>query len=125
MAELLYKEEVYAIVGAAIEVHRELGSGFLEAVYQEALEIEMQERGIPHHPQKELRVFYKSRLLKKFYVTDFSCYDCIMVEIKAEKCLTTLDEAQLLNQLKATKFRVGVLINFGSHGKLEWKRYIY
>ena len=126
MSELLYKDEVYAIVGAAIEVHRELGSGFLEAVYQEALEIEMQDRGIPHHPQKQLRVYYKNRMPKKFYVTDFACYDDrFMVEIKAEKCLTALDEAQLLNQLKATKVRVGLLINFGSTGKLEWKRYIY
>lgn len=125
MAELLYKDEVYAIAGAAIEVHRELGPGFLEAVYQEALELELQARNIPHEPQKQLRVSYKERLLEKYYVADFACYDCIMVEIKAEKQLTDIDEAQLLNQLKATKLRVGVLINFGSKGKLEWQRFVY
>ena len=64
-------------------------------------------------------------MLEKYYITDFACYDCIMVEIKAEKHLTEIDEAQLLNQLKATKYRVGVLINFCSKGKLEWKRFVF
>jgi GxxExxY protein len=125
MPELLYKDEVYAIVGAAMEVHSELGPGFLEAVYQEALEIEFQSRNLPHFPQRELRVFYKGRILNKFYIADFSCYDGIMVEIKAQKQLTEIDEAQILNQLKATKTRVGILINFGSKGNLEWHRYVF
>ena len=84
----------------------------------------MQDRGIPHEPQRKLRISYKERLLEKFFVTDFACYDCIMVELKAEKQLMGIDEAQLINQLKATKMRVGVLINFGSAGKLEWKRFV-
>ena len=124
MIDLIHKDEVFAIIGAAIEVHRVLGPGFLESVYQEALEIELQDRKIPHEPQRKLRIAYKQRLLEKFFVTDFACYDCIMVELKAEKQLTGTDEAQLINQLKATKMRVGLLINFGSPGKLEWKRYV-
>jgi GxxExxY protein len=124
MPELIYKDEVYAIVGAAIEVHRVLGPGFLEAVYQEAMQIELQLRAIPHVPQSRLQIFYKERLLEKYYVADFTCYQSILVELKAEKQLTGVDEAQLLNQLKATKSRVGVLINFGSQGKLEWQRFV-
>ena len=124
MIDLIHKDEVFAIIGAAIEVHRVLGPGFLESVYQEALEIELQDRKIPHEPQRKLRIAYKQRLLEKFFVTDFACYDSIMVELKAEKQLTGTDEAQLINQLKATKMRVGLLINFGSPGKLEWKRYV-
>jgi GxxExxY protein len=124
MSELLFKEEVYAIIGAAIEVPRELGCGFLEAVYQEALEIELKARGIPCEPQKELRVFYKQQRLKKGYVADFACYDGVIVEIKALDKLSSAEEAQLLNYLKATGCRLGLLINFGSPGKLEWKRYI-
>lgn len=124
MSELIFKDEVYAIIGAAIEVHRVLGPGFLEAVYQEAMGIELQDRGIAHEPLRKLRIWYKERLLEKFYFTDFACYECIMVELKAEKQLTGTDEAQLINQLKANKMRVGVLINFGSLGKLEWKRFV-
>ena len=123
MSELFYKDEVYAIMGAAMEVHTVLGPGFLEAVYQEALGIELEHRNIPHCPQKELPIFYKGKLLNKYYVTDFACFEGIMVEIKAQKQLTEIDEAQILNQLKATKTRVGILINFGSKGRLEWQRY--
>jgi GxxExxY protein len=124
MTELIYKDEVFAIVGAAIEVHRELGPGFLEAVYQEAMGIELQDRNIPHVPLPRLQIFYKGRVLEKYYVTDFVCFECVLVELKAEKHLTGVDEAQLINQLKATKMRVGVLINFGSIGKLEWRRFV-
>ena len=106
MADLIFKDEVYAIVGAAIEVHRVLGPGFLEAVYQESLEIELKDRGVPFESQRKLRICYKERWLEKHYVVDFVCYDCIMVEIKAEKQLTGVDEAQMINQLKATKQRV-------------------
>ncbi|MBI3821350.1 MAG: GxxExxY protein [Planctomycetes bacterium] len=124
MVDLIYKDEVYAIVGAAIEVHRELGPGFLEAVYQEAMQIELTDRQIPHSSQPRLQIVYKGRVLEKYYVADFVCYDCIMVELKAQKELTGVDEAQLINQLKATKMRVGVLINLGSRGKLEWQRFV-
>ena len=122
--ELLCKEEVYAIVGAAMEVYNTLGPGFLEAVYQEALEIEMAERGIPFESQKELRIQYKGRYLKKTYVADFLVYGKVLFEIKALDTLTGKDEAQLLNQLAVTGKEVGVLANFGSYPDLQWKRMV-
>ena len=122
--ELILKDEVYAIVGAAIEVHRELGSGFLEAVYQEAIEIELAERAIPYDKQQTLRIQYKGRRLNKEYSADLICYDRIIVEIKALHRMTGNDESQILNYLKATGLTVGLLINFGSTGKLEWKRFV-
>lgn len=121
--ELIYKEEVYAIVGAAIEVHKNLGKGFLEPVYQEALEIEAALRKLPFAPQPQVQIEYKGRLLQKGYVPDFIFYNKIVVEIKALKELTSHEEAQILNYLKATNHKVGVLINFGSLGKLEWRRF--
>jgi GxxExxY protein len=124
VTDLLLKDEVYAIVGAAIEVHRELGSGFLEAVYQEALAIELSSRTVPFVALKPLRVNYKGRALLKEYVADFVCFEQIIVELKALDRLTGREEAQLLNYLKATQLRVGLLINFGSIGKLEWKRMV-
>lgn len=124
MAELLLKDEVFAIVGAAIEVHRELGPGFLEAVYQEAIEIELHDRGIPHAAKTPLRIKYKTRTLKKEYEADLVCYGKVIVELKALAGLSGTEESQVLNYLKATGLRVGVLINFGSHGKLEWKRFV-
>jgi len=124
ITELLYKDEVYAIIGAAMEVHRVLGCGFLEAVYQEAMEIEQTERTIPYRPQKELPIRYKSYLLRKTYIADFVDYEKIIVEIKAINQLSTLEEAQLLNYLKATGFEVGLLINFGAE-KLQWKRMVH
>ena len=122
--ELLFKDEVYAVSGAAIEVHKELGAGFLEAVYQEALEIELQNRGIPFEPQKSLPIRYKGRLLKKEYVADLVCYGKITVELKSIKELPEKEEAQTLNYLKATGLRLGLLINFGSHGQFERKRLV-
>ena len=124
MTELLLKDEVFAIIGAAIEVHRELGCGFLEAVYQEALEIELENRQLPFEAQKPLVIFYKKHRLKKEYVADLVCHGQIIVEIKALDRLSGKEESQILNYLKATGLRVGVLINFGSHGKLEWKRFV-
>lgn len=124
MAELIYKDEVYAIVGAAQEVYYQLGTGFLEAVYQEALEVEMNRRKIPYEPQKQLFINYKGTILKKEYYADFVCYEKIIVEIKAESALVGRDVSQILNYQKAAKMRVGLLFNFGSIGKLEWNRYV-
>ena len=121
---LLFKDEVYAIIGAAIEVHRELGHGFLEAVYHEALEIELTSRKVPFTSQQNLPVFYKGHQLKKEYIADLLCYNQIVVELKALNTLSGKEEGQLLNYLKATNLRVGLLINFGSVGRLEWKRFI-
>jgi GxxExxY protein len=124
MDNLLYREEVFAVVGAAMEVHTQLGNGFLEPVYQESLEIELSLRNIPFISQKRLQLFYKDFELKKEYIPDFVCYDKIIVEIKAIERLSNIEYAQLINYLKATKLQVGVLINFCSKGKLEWKRFV-
>ena len=124
MVELLLKDEVFAIVGAAMEVYWQLGSGFLEPVYQEALGIELQRRQVPHHAQRYLVIHYKGQPLKKEYVADFVCYDQIVVELKAIDRLSGREEGQLLNYLKVTGMRVGLLFNFGSRGKLEWKRMV-
>jgi len=124
MSELIYKDEVFAIVGAAIEVHRVLGSGFLEGVYQEAMEIECASKNLPFIAQK-IQIHYKDRVLKKEYIADLICFENIIVELKALDKLTGREEAQVINYLKVTGYRVGVLINFGSHPKLEWKRFVY
>ena len=121
---LLFKEEVYRIIGAAIEVHRELGPGFLEAVYHEALEIEFTARNIPFESHKKLTPKYKKKSLKKKYEADFVCFHSIIVEIKVEERLTSKDQTILLNYLEAEELRVGVLINFGAHPTLEWRRFV-
>ena len=120
--ELILKNEVYQIVGAAMEVSNELGSGFLEAVYQEALGIEFDQIQIPYTPQQRITIAYKNTTLNKEYIADYVCFEQVIVEIKAIKAITQIEEAQLLNYLKATSFPVGLLVNFGTP-KLEWKRY--
>ena len=124
MPELILKEEVYRIVGAAMDVWYTLGRGFLEPVYQEALQIELSRRDIPFEAQKPLRIEYKGLELKKEYITDFICFGQIIVEIKACEGLTGRDEGQIINYMKATHMRVGLLFKFGSQAKLEWKRYV-
>jgi GxxExxY protein len=121
MTELLFKEEVYQIVGAAMAVYNELGWGYLEAVYQEALEIELRERGISFESQKELRILYKSKPLKKTYACDLLCYGTIMVELKSQAKLVNPDRGQLL---KSTGLQLGLLLNFGNHEQLEWERWV-
>jgi GxxExxY protein len=123
MEAYLLKDECYKIIGACMEVHSELGSGFLEAVYEEALRIEFDEREIPFASETKLDIFYKGEKLKKYYTADFICYDQIIIEIKALDGLTDEHLAQVLNYLKATGFRVGLLINFGTT-KLQYKRVI-
>ena len=122
---LIYKEEVYSIVGAAMEVYNTLGAGFLEPVYQEAFAIELGLRGISFSAQRELRITYKDRLLSKSYIADLIVFEKIIVEVKALTSLSSREEAQLLNYLKATGHKVGVLINFGSDRKLDWKRMVF
>lgn len=123
MSDLLFKDEVYAIVGAAMEVHNELGIGFLEPIYQEAMEIELSSRSIPFVPQQEIQIRYKDRELTKTYKVDFLIFNEIIVEIKAIDGLSGREESQLLNYLKATGLELGLLINFGGN-KLEWKRMV-
>lgn len=122
--ELLYREEGYKIIGAAMEVYNQLGHGFLEAVYQEALAIEMRARHIPFQEHPNLQILYKGRPLQQQYIPDFLVYDKIIVEIKAIKQLGPVEEAQIINYLKATKTALGILINFGHPQQLDWKRRI-
>ncbi len=123
MPNLIYKDEVFAIIGAAMDVHNELGVGFLEAVYQEALEMELKSRSIHFTSQPLLPIRYKNILLKKTYIADLLVFEKIIVEIKSIDRLSGIDEAQVLNYLKATGLELGLLINFGAD-KLEWKRMI-
>ena len=124
MTETDYTEEVLAIIKVATEVHRELGSGFLEAAYQEAMEIEADFMHVPFVPQQNLQVQYKQHRLKKKYVADMICFDKIVVEFKVLDKLTDKEESQMLHYLKTSGYKVGVLINFGSHPELEWKQFV-
>jgi GxxExxY protein len=117
-------QQTYQIIGAAIEVHKELGRGFLEAVYQEALEVEFRDREIPFQPQMELPVFYKGRKLKTHYRSDFLCYNDIIVELKALTRLGDGESAQVLNYLKAARRERALLINFGSRS-LQHERFVW
>ena len=119
---MIFKDEVYRIVGAAIEVSNNMGCGFLEAVYQEALGMEFHDSGIPFEAQKPITIRYKNRILDKKYIADFICFGQIIVEIKAIRSITETEEAQLINYLRATKLPLGVIINFGGK-KMEWERY--
>jgi GxxExxY protein len=116
-------EQTYAIIGAAMEVHRELGAGFLEAVYQDALAIELESRGIPFERERILPVHYKERLLPSVYRADFVCYGEIIVETKALDALAGIHEAQTINYLKATGYQRALLVNFGA-SSLQHKRLI-
>ena len=120
----IHENETYAIIGAAMEVYYKLGNGFAEPVYQEALGIEFELRNILFEPQKRLHIEYKGRTLEKGYIADFLCFDQIIVEIKAVTNLSPVDWSQVMNYLKASKLRVGLLFNFGSHSRMEMKRVV-
>jgi len=110
---LLFESESYKIIGACINVHKGLGSGFLESVYHEALEIEMGKQSIPFLKQKKLNILFDGEPLDKYFIADFVCFESIILEIKASRLLHTDNSAQVLNYLKATGLPVGLLINFG------------
>jgi GxxExxY protein len=122
--KLIYKDETFQIIGAAIEVHTVLGPGFLESVYEAAMLEELKLRNIPAQSQVKLTVFYKEEPLSTRFIADLVAFGKIIVEYKTSKRLTEIDEAQVINYLKATGMRLGLLINFASHGRLEWKRFV-
>ena len=122
--EILCKEECYQIQGAVFEVYREMGCGFLESVYQECLANEFSKRGIPFVAQQELNIFYKGEPLQQTYIPDFICYKTIIVEIKALSVTTEKHKSQVLNYLKATGMRLGLLVNFEGYPKATVERII-
>ncbi len=115
------KEMTGKIINACMEVHNELGCGFLEPIYQEALEREFQAQGIPYERERLLPITYKGELLSKQYYADFICYDCIVVELKAVMSIVKAHKAQVLNYLKAGNMEIGLLVNFGCNS-LKWER---
>ncbi len=121
---LIYREEVYAIIGTCFEVYNEMGSGFLEDVYQESLERELELRNLPFEAKPKLPIYYKGKLLTKKYEPDFVLHSKIIMEIKAVKALTDEHRAQVHNYLKASNFKVGLLVNFGKAQVLEYERIV-
>ena len=122
MSDLLYADEVYAIQGAIFEVYKTLGSGFLEGVYQEALELELTSRGIPYRSQPEITISYKGSMLHQKYRADILCFDSIILELKAVNQLLPEHSAQLFNYLRATGTKLGLLINFSHYPGADIRR---
>ena len=120
--KMIYPHEAYEIIGAAMEVHNTLGQGFLESVYQEAMEIEMRKRNIPFTSQSKIQILYKDVPMEHYFVADFVCYDKIIVELKSVSTILPEHEAQIINYLRATGFKLGILLNFNEES-LFFKRY--
>lgn len=123
MSKLLLEDETYAIRGACFEVYKEKGSGYLEEVYQECLEIELAMQGIPFTSQPELAMFYKGKPIKKKYIPDLIVYKQVIVELKAVDELHEKHRAQILNYLHSTGLKVGLLVNFGHYPRVEIERF--
>lgn len=121
--QLLYGDEVYAIQGAIFDVYREMGNMWQEEVYQQSLEKELAMRGIPFESKRELPIFYKGERLNKTYVPDVFCYDKIILELKAVSALADEHRRQLLNYLRITECKLGLLVNFGAYPKVAIERY--
>jgi len=119
-----FDPRTYAIIGAAMEVHNQLGYGFAEPVYQECMAIELRKRSIPFLAQEKLHLRYKGQLLESYYRPDFLCFDAVIVELKALDGLSSAEAAQVINYLKVTGYQVGLLLNFGTIS-LEKRRYIW
>ena len=119
---MIYPHEAYEIIGAAMDVHNTLGQGFLESVYQEVLEIEMNKRNIPFTAQAKIQIQYKDVPMEHYFIADFVCYDKIIVELKSVSTILPEHEAQIINYLRATGFKLGILLNFNEES-LFFKRY--
>ncbi len=124
MAGIVLKEESYQIIGSCFEVYNEMGCGFLESVYQECLELEFAAQSIPHAAQQRLSLVYKNRSLRSVYVPDFICFGEVIVEIKSHSDLTEQHRAQVHHYLKATDYKLGLLVNFGQYPKLQYERIV-
>ncbi len=124
MTELIHEDETYRIRGAVFEVYREMGCGFLEAVYQECLTLEFARQGVPFVAQKALALHYKGEKLSQTFIPDFVCFESIVVEIKAVNKLTNDQRAQVHNYLKSTGLQLGLLVNFGHYPKAEVERVV-
>ena len=124
MTDIVYKDECYKVMGACFEVYKENGCGFVEPVYQECLALELASQNIPFQEQVELNLRYKGQPLTQTYKPDFVCFEKIIVEIKAVSALNDKHRAQVQNYLRATGFRLGLLVNFGHHPKVEWERIV-
>ncbi len=123
MEDLILKDEAYAILGACFEVYKRKGCGFTEPIYQECLKIELEYRNIPYVKEPILEMQYRGRVLEQYLRPDFICFDSVIVELKATRDLNDANKAQTLNYLNATKFQLGLLVNFGHYPKLEYKRF--
>jgi GxxExxY protein len=123
MSELLYKDEVFKLVGLCMEIHRELGSGYDEVIYKDAFVVELQRATIPFSRERKYEVNYKGVILPHFYYSDFVVWDKILFEAKAVEKLTDAHVKQVLNYLAASKLALGLLVNFGGDS-LEWKRVV-
>ena len=122
--KLIHPEETYAILGACFNVYNEKGCGFTEDIYQECLEMELADQRVPFVAQRELPLSYKGRPLKRKFRVDFLCFDTVILEIKAVSILTDEHRSQVLNYLNATSCPVALLVNFGSHPKVEYERIV-
>jgi GxxExxY protein len=123
MAEIIYKEESYKIIGACFEVYKQKGCGFTEPVYQECLKIEFDLQSIPFIFEPIIQLEYKGKILDQYFKPDFVCYNKIIVELKSVSNLIDEHRAQTINYLNATKFDLGLLVNFGHFPKLEYERF--
>ena len=122
--DLIFKDECYAIIGACFEVYKDRGCGFYEPVYQECLTIEFEHCRTPANAQPGLSLEYRGRILNQKYFPDFVCYDKIIIELKAVTEVTDEHRAQVLNYLKAARFELGLLVNFGHYPKLQYERIV-
>ena len=123
--KILFKKEVYDIQGAIFDVYREMGCGFLESVYQECLEKELRKRKVPFVSQQELTLTYKGERLRQTYKPDLVCFNQIIVELKAVKTIAPEHQAQVINYLKASGIKLGLLVNFGAYPKATVTRLVY